>query len=143
MRDPFGVSSTSRFSYGYNDWGLRNPGDSTGGKQLGMGGDVNIVGEITDSMVKSPTEMLVISDSKPDGSFDGNVDPKESDQWPSNRHERRSVVNFADGHSEAALRKSIIDPANDLWRRRWNNDNQPHTEISWTVPPALEAKIDP
>jgi len=137
--DPFGVSSRSRFSYGYNDWGLQNPGPN----QLGMGGDVNVVGEIKDSKVLRPADMIVLTDSKPDGSFDGNIDPKEADQWPSNRHDRRTVLNFADGHSEAALRKMIIDPNNQMWRKRWNNDNQPHLEITWTVNPAQENKIDP
>jgi hypothetical protein len=85
----------------------------------------------------------VVTNSKPDGSFDGNIDPKESDQWPSNRHDRRTVLNFADGHSEAALRKMVIDPNNQMWRKRWNNDNDPHYEISWTVNPVQENKIDP
>jgi hypothetical protein len=52
-------------------------------------------------------------------------------------------VMFCDGHAQAAKRKEVIDPQNDLWRRRWNNDNQPHYEISWTVNAAQEAKIDP
>ena len=138
-QDIWGVSSRTRFSYGYNDWGLKNPGPG----QLGLGGDVNVVGEVKDVEVKRASEMIVLADSKPDGSFDGNVDPKEADQWPSNRHDRRTVLNFADGHSEAVLRKMGIDPNNNLWRRRWNNDNEPHYEISWTVNPTLEARIDP
>jgi len=137
--DPYGVKETSRFSYGYNDWGLKDPGAG----QLGMGGDVNVVGEIKDTQVKNPADMIVIADSKPDGSFDGNIDPKQSDQWPSNRHESRTVLNFADGHSEAARRKDVIGPQKDGWRRRWNNDNLPHYEISWTINAAQEAKIDP
>ncbi len=139
--DRFGVTESTRFSYGYNDWGLKNPGPG----QLGMGGDVNVagVGEIKDTQVKNPADMIVIADSKPDGSFDGNIDPKEADQWPSNRHESRTVLNFADGHSEVARRKDIIDPKNNTWRRRWNNDNLPHPEIDWPVNAAQEAKIDP
>jgi hypothetical protein len=50
---------------------------------------------------------------------------------------------LADGHAENALRKDMIDPKNDKWRRRWNNDNQPHYEYSWIVNAAQEAKIDP
>jgi len=139
--DQYGISSKTRFSYGYNDWGLQNPGPN----QLGMGGDVNVagVGEIKDSQVKRPSDMIVLTDSKPDGSFDGNIDAKEVDQWPSNRHERRTVLDFADGHSESALRKMVIDPNNQMWRRRWNNDNEPHNEITWTVNPLQENKIDP
>jgi prepilin-type N-terminal cleavage/methylation domain-containing protein len=137
--DRFGVSSSSRFSYGYNDWGLRDPGPN----QLGLGGDVNIVGEVKFSQVKAPSEMIAVGDSKPDGSFDGNIDPRNPLEWPSNRHERRTVLNFADGHSEVARRKDVIAPANRQWRSRWNNDNDPHMEINWTVNPAQEARLDP
>ena len=99
--------------------------------------------KVEETKVRNASDMLVVVDSKLDGSFDGNIDRKESDQWPSNRHQGRTVLNFADGHSEAARRKDIIDPKNDTGRRRWNNDNLPHPEITWTVDAALEAKIDP
>jgi hypothetical protein len=49
---------------------------------------------------------------------------------------------FADGHAEAARRHDIIDPANSLWRARWNNDHQPHPEIVWRVDWTAEAKLD-
>ncbi len=139
-RDIYGISSSTRFSYGYNDWGLKNPGSP----QLGLGGDVNVVGEVKESAVIKPTEMIMLGDSKPDGSFDGNVDPKESDQWPSNRHNRRTVLMFCDGHGEAAKRADVINPRNNLWRARWNSDNNPHIEFGfWTVDPAIESRIDP
>jgi prepilin-type N-terminal cleavage/methylation domain-containing protein/prepilin-type processing-associated H-X9-DG protein len=137
--DPYGISSSSRFSLGYNDWGLRDPGPD----QLGLGGDVNVVGEIKDTQVKRPTNMIMLGDSKPDGSFDGNVDPRNPAEWPSNRHDRRSNLMFCDGHAESARRKDVIDPQNVVWRSRWNNDDLPHPEISWTVPPVLETRLDP
>jgi len=135
----------SRFSYGYNDWGLGNPVPPGSGPQYGLGGDINpsIGGEVSESKVKSPADMIMLADSKADRGWDGNIDARQQDQWPSNRHNRQSVLMFADGHAEAALRKDIIDPANNGWRRRWNNDNQPHLEFNWTVSPILEAKIDP
>lgn len=143
-RDPYGVSSTSRFSYGYNDWGLRDPGDSRTLGQLGLGGDINVVPEVKDSAVRKPALMIMLGDSKPDGSFDGNVDPKNPLEWPSNRHNRRTVLMFADGHAEAARRGDVINSRNDFWRACWNNDNDPHREIGfWTVDPAREAVIDP
>ena len=138
-RDPFGVSNTSRFPLGYNDWGLRDPGSP----QLGLGGDVNVVGDLPESAVRSPSEMLMLADSKPDGSFDANVDPKNPAEWPSNRHNRRTVVMLGDGHAENVFRKDMVDPKNDKWRRRWNNDNEPHYEISWSISAAQEARIDP
>lgn len=144
-----GISSTTRFSIGYNDWGLDQ------GKNLGLGGDVqNNTGLVKDSAVKRPSEMIMLGDSKPDGLFDGNIDPVVSSgagtgdnssgqQWPSNRHGGRTDLMFTDGHAESAKRKDVIDPANQMWRARWNTDNDPHTEINWTVSAAQEAKIDP
>ena len=133
--------SGSWFSYGYNDWGLRSPGDSMSG-QWGLGGDIGIVPEVSESAVRAPSQMIAIADSKPDRSWDGNVDPKEEDQWPANRHTRRTVLSLADGHSEAPRRKDVVDPRNDNWRRRWNNDNQAHPEIgTWQADSDLK-KID-
>ena len=137
--DPWGVSPSTRFQLGYNDWGLRDPGPA----QLGLGGDVDVVGVVKDSQVVSPVDMIMLADSKPDGSFDGNVDPKNPLEWPSNRHSRRTNLMFCDGHAESAKRKDVASPGNDAWRRRWNNDNQPHPEYPWTIDPVQEAKIDP
>ncbi|MCZ7636073.1 MAG: hypothetical protein M5U12_08590 [Verrucomicrobia bacterium] len=52
----------------------------------------------------------MLADSKPgDGSsakptrglFDANIDPTTPAEWPSNRHNRRTVVMFCDGHAES------------------------------------------
>jgi prepilin-type N-terminal cleavage/methylation domain-containing protein/prepilin-type processing-associated H-X9-DG protein len=137
--DPYGIKNTARFSYGFNDWGLRDPGPN----QLGLGADVDVVGEIKDSQVRNPADMIMVGDSKPVGSFDANMDPKTPTEWPSNRHNRRTSIMFADGHAQAAPRKDIIDPNNNVWRSRWNNDNQPHLEITWTVNASQEAQLDP
>jgi prepilin-type N-terminal cleavage/methylation domain-containing protein/prepilin-type processing-associated H-X9-DG protein len=142
--DRYGISSHGRFSLGYNDWALRSPQDSRTLGQLGLGGDVNIVGEVKESQVKSASNMIMLGDSKPDGSFDGNIDPSNPLEWPSNRHcSRRTNLMFCDGHAESAKRKDVIDPNNQLWRSHWNNDNQPHLEFTWTVNAAQEAKVDP
>jgi prepilin-type processing-associated H-X9-DG protein len=140
-RDPWGISSITRFSLGYNDWGLKPPGPG----QLGLGGDVNVpgVGEVPESAVRKPVDMIMLADSKPDGNFDGNVDPQDPEEWPSNRHARRTNLMFCDGHAESARRADVINPRSEVWRRRWNNDNQPHYEYNWTVDPRLEAWLDP
>jgi prepilin-type N-terminal cleavage/methylation domain-containing protein len=137
--DQYGISKTTKFSLGYNDWGLKPPGSP----QLGMGGDVNVVGEVKDSQIKKPVDMIMLADSKPDGSFDGNVDPSNPAEWPSNRHDRRTEIMFADGHGEKPKRKDVINPNNQYWRARWNNDNQPHPEYPWTVNPIQENQLDP
>ena len=142
-RDPYGISSTAKFSLAYNDWGLNIQAPV----QLGLGGDINggfFKGYVSESMVVSPSSMIMLADSKPDGSWDANMDATQPDQWPSNRHTRRTNIQCADGHAESVLRKDLVDPKRDNpWRSRWNNDNQPHNEVTWTVNAALEAKIDP
>ena len=125
--------SGTRFSYGYNDWGI-GPVTQDIGQQLGLGGDINPPSqpELSENRVKAPSDMIVLADSRTDGSWDGNIDPKEPDQWPAKRHNGNTVVMFADGHAEAARRRDVVDPKNERWRARWNNDNLPHNEINWT-----------
>jgi prepilin-type processing-associated H-X9-DG protein len=144
--DPFGITVGSRFTYAYVDWGL----DINHNPQLGLGGDINggwYRGPVTESMVVKPAEMIMLSDARGPqntaGVWPANIDPTQSDQWPSNRHNRRTDLMFADGHAIAALRKQVIDPGQfNLWRTRWNNDNQFHNEVTWTVDPILESIID-
>jgi prepilin-type N-terminal cleavage/methylation domain-containing protein/prepilin-type processing-associated H-X9-DG protein len=144
--DPYGIKVGSRFSYAYVDWGL----DLRHTPQLGLGGDINgswYRGLVTESMVVRPVDMIMLADARapedPTGVWPANTDPTQSDQWPSNRHSRKTDLMFADGHATTALRKDVIDPKpNNLWRSRWNNDDQPHNEITWSVDWALEAQID-
>jgi len=145
-RDPWGISETALFSVGYNDWGAF-PAFS----DKGLGGDVdNPQYEVKESAVVAPSEMIMLADSKPgDGSspkpargwFDANIDPTTPSEWPSNRHNRRTVIMFCDGHAESANRNEVIDPRNDKWHRRWNNDYS--LAGSWTVNLAEANKLDP
>ena len=145
-RDPWGISETSLFSIGYNDWGAFPAGGTRG-----LGGDVDTVSfEVREAMVRRPTEMIMLGDSIPgDGSslkpargrFDGNIDPTTSSEWPSNRHNNRTVLMFCDGHAESAIRNQVIDPNNDTWHRRWNNDHS--LAGSWSVNAAQAAKLSP
>ncbi len=136
--DPFGIPVPSRFSLAYNDWGL----DLSHHPQLGLGGDINgglTQGLLKDSAVVRPTEMIMLGDARAYanpasvGVWPANLDPTQSDQWPSSRHNGRTDIMFCDGHAESALRTAVIDPAKQEWRRRWNNDNDPHLEVNWTV----------
>ncbi len=146
-RDPWGVSNTTLFSIGYNDWGA-----APAGGERGLGGDVDVFGEIKESKVLKPTEMIMLADSKPgsggkitkttQGNFDANIDPTTESEWPSNRHNGRTTVMFCDGHAESARRNDVIDPNNDRWHRRWNNDNERSASV-WTVSKSAAAQIDP
>jgi prepilin-type N-terminal cleavage/methylation domain-containing protein/prepilin-type processing-associated H-X9-DG protein len=119
-KDPWGISNTAWFSVGYNDWGAF-PAFS----DKGLGGDVDnsMWPEIRESKVLKPSDMIMLADSKVAGDFDGNIDPTTQGEWPSNRHNGRTGLMFCDGHAESALRTQVIDPKNESWHRRWNNDN--------------------
>jgi prepilin-type N-terminal cleavage/methylation domain-containing protein/prepilin-type processing-associated H-X9-DG protein len=150
--DQFGISANTLFSYAYNNWGVNidNP------VQLGLGGDINggfSKGLVKDSGVRNPADMIMLADAKVGGDraafpgnppyYDGSLDPTTEAQWPSNRHQKRTVILFADGHVESARRSEVIDPkADSRWRRRWNNDNQPHNEVTWSVNVANENQLD-
>jgi prepilin-type N-terminal cleavage/methylation domain-containing protein/prepilin-type processing-associated H-X9-DG protein len=139
--DPWGVTSKSRFSLGYNDWGL----DLSHRPQLGLGGDIDggwYQGPVTESMVVSPSDMIMLADVRAQEnaseiSWDANLDPTDNSsghsQWPSNRHSKRTNIMCADGHAESVLRRDLVDPANTRSRMRWNNDDQPHLEVKWSV----------
>ena len=137
------ILTTSRFSLGYNDWGLNNASDNP---ILGLGGDVGTK-PVKDSMVRRPSDMIAVGDVRSDATvidFNANLDPvigdasdntlATHDQAPSNRHNYRTDLLFVDGHVESPKRNDVIDPNNMLWRARWNNDNDPHTAVTWTVP---------
>ncbi len=149
--DVFGIGRTTRFSYGYNDWGVRNAGLPA----LGVGGDENLgtAALVKDTQVRRASDLIMLGDSKPDGLFDASIDPVSNSgsadnatgqQYPSNRHGgRRTTLMFCDGHAETANRNDVIDPNNLQWRARWNNDGDPHTEVSWTLNPLVINQKDP
>lgn len=143
--DPFAIAAgtalDTRFSLGYNDWGLSQS------LALGMGGDVGSR-PIKDTTVVRPTDMIALGDCRSDAttpSFNANIDPivppagqnpQQHTQCPSNRHNYRTDLLFADGHVESPRRNDVIDPNRLDWRARWNNDNNPHTTDvpNWSWP---------
>ena len=116
----------TRFSIGYNDWGI----GTVGGTGLGLGGDINSGNaEVQEAMIAKPVDMIALGDTVADGSWDASLDPHESDQWPARRHGGKFTnLVMADGHAESPLRSLVVDPNNDVWRARWNNDASPHRE---------------
>jgi len=151
------VLNTSRFSYGINDWGL---GPVLNGPCLGLGGDVQPPSAnprsrspylVKESEVKSPAQMIAVGDVpavKTGMFFNANMDvtsdtPPHSER-PSNRHNYKTDLLFADGHAEGPKRNDVINPApNAIWRYRWSKDNLPHNELSWVVTPAYNNYLDP
>src|ERR1039458_1485994 len=131
LLDRFAIHWRSRFAIAYNDWGLmQDKLDDPAYPQLGMGGDVTgpfFKGFLTEDVVKSPAQMIMLGDSTDDAMWDASMKPNREPQWPSNRHSRRTNLEFVDSHIETPLRKAVIDPAPaNPWRSRWNNDNLPH-----------------
>ncbi|MEI9865534.1 MAG: DUF1559 domain-containing protein [Limisphaerales bacterium] len=128
--DKFGISDRTRFSYGWNDWGYKPY--ALGAKPLGVGADVDPGIYISDSQIARPSEMIAIADvrdqkSQLQISYSANVDPLPDpsglySQLPSNRHNRRTDILFADGHAEAAVRNLVVGGKAD-WVPKWNNDN--------------------
>lgn len=148
--DSFGIltggggNNGSRYSLGYNDWGLSRATATV----LGMGADVGTQ-PVKDSTLVSPVNMIAVADVRSDTpagtiQFSANTTPPTSwtqsqdpvwhPQVPCNRHNFHTDLLFADGHVEEPLRSDVINPGNTYWRTRWNNDNQPHFESTWTVP---------
>ncbi len=146
--DPYTVTPSSRFSIGYNDWGLgQSLGLGNAAAALGLGGDVDgsfYHGPISDASVVSPSLMIMLADTRAlqtgtGGQFEANLDPTDTapgggGQLPSNRHNYKTDMSFCDGHAEKPLRNDTINPAaSNMWRSRWNNDNQPHNESTWST----------
>jgi prepilin-type processing-associated H-X9-DG protein len=148
--DYFGIvtgganNNGTRYSLGYNDWGVSRATATV----LGMGADVGTT-PVRETTLVSPVNMIAVADVRSDTpagtiQFSANTTPPTSwttgqdptwhPQVPCNRHNFHTDLLFADGHSEEPLRSDVIDPNNTYWRSRWNNDNNPHTESSWTVP---------
>jgi len=140
--DNFAILTTTRFSLGYNDWGLKNVSSPV----LGMGADVGTT-PVKESDIRSPCNMIALGDVRSDATvihFDANLDPvigdsgdntgATHDQAPCNRHNYKTDLLFVDGHVERPARNDTINPAtNSIWRAKWNNDFSPHPEVSWTV----------
>ncbi|HWX18557.1 MAG TPA: prepilin-type N-terminal cleavage/methylation domain-containing protein [Candidatus Binatia bacterium] len=156
--DAYTVTPRSRFSFGYNDWGL----DITHHPQLGLGGDVDggyYQGKVSEAMVIRPVDMIMVADVKGQQdpsliNFDANLDPTDTSgghsQWPSNRHNYRIDILWADTHVDSWKRPDVVNPANGTWRRRWNNDNKAHdgtdgdaiTGGNWPYDPIAAAQLD-
>ena len=129
--------STVPFSYGYNDWGVRNANIYRGDtQQLGLGADVWVAGgaELKASRVKRASEMIAIGDNTSDGIWDYALDPTSPVEAPGKIHSNGANILFCDGHVQWYLQKDLmnIDPAKPggaAMNRMWNNDNQVHPPL--------------
>jgi len=81
--DPWAIKSAgagtgSFFSYGYNDWG-GGPVTMDINVQLGLGGDINPPSqpEMPESRIARPADMIMLGDSRTDGSWTAISTPKK------------------------------------------------------------------
>jgi prepilin-type processing-associated H-X9-DG protein len=85
--------------------------------------------EIKASRVKKGSEMIAIADNISDASWDYNIDPQNSREYPGKLHNNGSNVLFCDGHvqwySQRELCTVDTTPAGRNMARLWNSDNNP------------------
>ena len=132
------------FTYGYNDWGVREFVRGFHGRTMGLGGDIRSeIDLVPQSAVLTPSDMVAIGDSRADGNWDAALDPADAGsfnspaaEWPSRRHSLGSNIVFSDGHTEYDKQMEWVARHNngrhkedaDRMMMRWNNDNQSHPE---------------
>lgn len=140
------LTNTSGFSYGYNDWGVR----AFTTPQLGLGGWIGhkSFGEVPESRIAFPSQMVAIADSRSNFWWDTALDPTDgpNDEWPSDRHANSTPrgssddnptqrgptgganVLWADSHATFHTRASLVEPSPAM-RAKWNSDYKPHEEL--------------
>ncbi len=131
--------------YGYN---VKGTGWVPGNVQdLGLGprrvgvhsqyGDPGTILWTCESQVRAPSDMIAIGDDlHPGNMFLSHEHPNlPAEAMLGNRHNSGANILFCDGHVEYGKHAAWIKPIESA-RKRWNNDNQPHSE-TWrrTVAP--------
>jgi prepilin-type N-terminal cleavage/methylation domain-containing protein len=115
------------FSYGYNGWGIQDFIEP----HLGLGGHVGepAWGEVHETEVKLPDDMIAIGDAFSDGFWDTWLTPQVDSEvaWPSKRHYGGSEILFCDLHIEYFKREKLVERTIRAMIR-WNLDHQPHEE---------------
>src|SRR5213075_1045328 len=130
--------------YGYNvkatGWVPGNIQDlGLGPRRVGVNaqyGDPGAILWTCESQVRAPSDMIAIGDGYAEGMYNATLLYPEA-PWISNDgiwfdtigtiHRAGANVDFCDGHVEYGKHEQWIKPT-ELARKRWNNDNQPHSE---------------
>jgi prepilin-type N-terminal cleavage/methylation domain-containing protein/prepilin-type processing-associated H-X9-DG protein len=142
-KQPTDLTIIAGLSYGYNGYGLGStdrwqPSDW---EYLGLGA-VLMSGQVWPAVktysVVSPVDMIVVADSMPQPGFPNIyaflLSINTAVMPPEQRHNGQDNVAFADGHVTAIPHKKLI-ANNELNRRRWNVDHEPHNAIPINSPP--------
>lgn len=159
--NPIFVCPATRFggTYGYNTVGVgpNLPGSSSTIRsgQLGLGGiridyQTSELIPIAENRVLVPADMLAVGDlgrrdekgyvipaidriGFEEGALMTVEERRNSHQFTKKRHNARANMVFCDGHVEA-LKFSRLYSSDPAALCRWNNDNQPHSNLVATTP---------
>ena len=124
-------------SYGYNAYGLFLEATAyLDDDILGLGGSrvayANLL-PIKPSRIRTPSDMIAMADSMympiVSNTFSFALAAGSGGRFSPNRHQGGANVTFVDGHVQNFLNARLTADA-DPARRRWNNDHEPHLEIS-------------
>jgi prepilin-type processing-associated H-X9-DG protein/prepilin-type N-terminal cleavage/methylation domain-containing protein len=130
------VEANRKFSYGYNDWGAYDPSDNLLNttiqypnpfQQRGFGADLwNKTlpsTELKASLVRHASQVIIIGDNTPGGSYDLNLDPNNPKEAPGTIHRGGGNFLYGDGHVEWHLQKELIlyNPLNPNIPPRWGS----------------------
>jgi prepilin-type processing-associated H-X9-DG protein len=130
---PASQTDPSRSVVMLEDYGYNQNGSGARALNLGLGGATGA--GVRPQQIQNPSGMIAVSDVYFQYLFwnqSAPVNPGGIPPWHPYRHNDGSNQLFCDGHIEFAKRKDL-QRADNAVRRRWNSDNQPHTE-TW---PAL------
>lgn len=134
-----GANDFPTFDYGINDWGT----DIGNNPNLGLGGHIfdpryatvsyheKWRGEVPVERIKRPSNLIGFGDNNADqkgyGNWDTALDPTNPDENIGDRHSKRAMVVWADGHADMQLQSKLnnINKSQGV-RAMWNNDAKPH-----------------
>ncbi len=136
---PASGGSVNGVSYGYNGYGLRSTGTVYIDYKdiLGVGGSLRRgenIPPVKPERIRQPADMIVMGDSMyvpvtGTTTFSYLLALGDGSRPSPDRHNGGSNLSFADGHVINILNAKLIEDS-DPARRRWNNDHEPHFEIT-------------
>ncbi len=128
--------TASGVSYGYNAYGFRSTGTTYADSSeiLGLGASVSGGTGVPPHRVKNPADMIAMGDSMympvvTAATFSYLLAVGDGSRPSPERHNGGSNISFCDGHVQNILNTRLIEDS-EMARRRWNNDNQAHWEVT-------------
>jgi len=96
--------------------------------------DILGVGGVLPHRVKNPADMIAMGDSMympvvSTATFSYLLVLGDGSRPSPDRHNGGSNITFCDGHVQNILNPRLTEDT-DIGRRRWNNDNEPHWEVT-------------